>query len=128
MKSTKIFICLSLLLFPVYLLASPLGCPSYYPKTQQKLIAVSVFNTDKAGVLYELAPEEKPRKENNPIVNQHWDNMSDTAGLKAFFTCSYLDTNKKITQEISDSIKTCRFIFYYPDKKNIKFINTFFCD
>src|SRR5579872_2724910 len=124
MKNTKIFIGLSLLLFPAYLLADQLGCPSYYPNTQHKLIAVNVFNKDKSGV-YDLAPEEDPRKGN--IVSQHWDGMSNTVGLKAFFTCSYLDTNTKITQEIPAVIKTCRFIFYYPDQKNIKFINKFYC-
>jgi hypothetical protein len=133
MKKILINVCFCLMITLPFMegiaASSRLECPAYYPTSQNKLINVSVFNAESLkSDIFELAPAEETADENNDIVKQYWNDMHSDTTLKAFVSCSYLDTDKKITLEINRKFKMCKFFFPYPDTEKSTTPAQFFCE
>lgn len=109
---------------PTIVLAKTMMCPAYYPQNQNNLIRVDMYDVSNQTV-YGINPTENRVK--GEMVIQYWDGFLERPDIKTYFTCSYQNTDKKISRQLPTEIKGCRFTYPYPGKAKLKGTEQFTC-
>lgn len=69
---------------------------------------VSVFNRDKDGKNYDLAPDDE--KDQGSHITQVWE-LTDYRDLPLLLRCRYKGTEATLTRELPAELKTCTFTY-----------------
>ncbi len=85
---------------------------------------ISVFNRDKAGREYDLAPDDENRKAR--IVTQTW-NLNDYREMPLFLRCRYRHTARVVDFEIPPGLGHCSQTFELDQHANITGKSTMNC-
>ncbi len=89
--------------------ASPMeGWRSSSAPKQHDFERVSIYNVDKEGREYDLAPDDQARTSGKVV--QSW-NLKDYRSMKIFLRCSYHDTAAVLYTEAPAALTRCTFTF-----------------